>query len=146
MDNNRVLKSLRYILDVSDKDMQEIFALGRSQLDLSQVSDMLKAEDHKDFQALSDTDLIHFLDGLILQKRGPSDHPPNCETHISNNLVLRKIRIAFDLKEEDMIQTIGRGGFVIKKAELSALFRKKGHKHYRVCGDQILRYFLKGLA
>ncbi len=145
MDNNTVLRSLRYALHASDQDMADIFALGGVSLDAEAVETRLRGEDEEGFQAASDSELIAFLDGLILQKRGPSDRPPVKET-VSNNLVLRKLRIAFELRDDDMIRTIGKGGFVIKKPELSALFRKKGHKHYRPCGDQLLRYFLKGLG
>ena len=60
--------------------------------------------------------------------------------------MLRKLRIAFDLKEEGMLELLDKGGFPLSKPELSALFRKQGHKHYRECGDQVLRYFINGLT
>ena len=60
--------------------------------------------------------------------------------------MLRKLRIAFDLKEEDMLEVLDMGNFRVSKPELSALFRKEGHKHYRECGNEILRYFLDGLT
>lgn len=147
MDNNTVLRSLRYAMDINDSEMNEIFTLGGATLETSEVSAMLKSDDHEEFKELEDREFLQFLDGLILKKRGPSDRPAGkADEQVSNNLVMRKIRIAFELKEDDMIRTIGKGGFVIKKAELTALFRKKGHKHYRACGDQLMRYFLKGLA
>ncbi|MBF9015757.1 MULTISPECIES: DUF1456 family protein [unclassified Oceanispirochaeta] len=147
MDNNTVLRSLRYAMDIKDQEMNDIFTLGGASFETSEVSAMLKAEDHEDFTELPDEGMLQFLDGLILKKRGPSERPAaKVEEEISNNLMMRKIRIAFELKEDDMIRTIGKGGFVVKKAELTALFRKKGHKHYRACGDQMMRYFLKGLG
>ena len=51
-----------------------------------------------------------------------------------------------ELKEEDMLNIFGLGSVKMSGAELTALFRKPGHKHYKECGDQFLRYFLKGLA
>lgn len=63
-----------------------------------------------------------------------------------NNDVLKKLRIALELKDTDMIEIFKLGEFDISKSELSAFFRKKDHKHYRKCGDQILRRFLTGLA
>lgn len=65
---------------------------------------------------------------------------------ISNNLILKKLRIALDLREEDMLSILELAGFPLTRPQLSALFRKEGHKHYRECGDQILRNFLAGLA
>jgi uncharacterized protein YehS (DUF1456 family) len=64
----------------------------------------------------------------------------------NNNRVLRKLRIAFDQKEEGMLKLLEEGGFRMSKSELSALFRKEEHKHYRECGDQVLRYFIVGLT
>ncbi len=45
-----------------------------------------------------------------------------------------------------MLKTFSKGGFEITKPEMSALFRRKGHRHYKECGDQIMRKFLKGLS
>ncbi|MDD5404786.1 MAG: DUF1456 family protein, partial [Sulfuricella sp.] len=59
---------------------------------------------------------------------------------------LKKLRVAFELKEEDMHKVLELAGFGVSKPELSALFRQKGHKNYRACGDQLLRNFLKGLV
>ena len=96
-------------------------------------------------------ELSAFLDGLIVHKRGkrelaPGQEPPPPILAKTNNMVLRKLRIAFDLKEADMLALLELGGFRLSKAELSALFRKEGHKHYRECGDQVLRYFVGGLT
>jgi uncharacterized protein YehS (DUF1456 family) len=148
MEFNTVLRSLRYALDYTDQQMTEVFALDAYKVTTSDINLMLKHEEQDGFLAIDDVVLGHFLDGLITQKRGPAD--PNRKAPLpqalDNNMVLKKLRIAMELREEDMINTLKKGGFVISKAELSALFRKKGHKHYRECGDQLLRHFLKGLA
>jgi uncharacterized protein YehS (DUF1456 family) len=49
------------------------------------------------------------------------------------------------MKAEEILEIIGLANFSISKHELSAFFRRPGHKHYRFCNDQILRYFLKGM-
>ena len=49
-------------------------------------------------------------------------------------------------REEDMLETLEMGGTKLSKGELGALFRKPGHKHYRECGNQVLRNFIKGLT
>ena len=94
--------------------------------------------------------LIHFLDGLIIQRRGrQNDKPyqaPKGRVRLSNNDILKKIRIAFELHEEEMLETFYLADMVVTKQELAALFRKQGHHNYRECGDQFLRNFLKGLA
>ncbi len=65
---------------------------------------------------------------------------------MTNNIVLKKLRVAFELKEEDMHAILKAAEFPVSKPELSALFRKAGHNNYRACGDQLLRNFLRGLT
>ena len=96
----------------------------------------------------SDRVLAHVLDGLIVHRRGrPAGQPARpVETRISNNVVLKKLRIAFELTDVDMHQIFVDAGFPVSKPELSALFRQAGHRNFRPCGDQLLRNFLKGLT
>ncbi len=64
---------------------------------------------------------------------------------MTNNEILKKLRIALNLKDTDMIEILKLADFDISKAELSALFRSEDQRNYRECGDQILRRFLNGL-
>ena len=68
------------------------------------------------------------------------------DSRLTNNIILKKLRIALELKEDDMLAVLKLGEVDISKSELSALFRKEGHKNYKECGDQFLRKFLKGLS
>jgi len=90
---------------------------------------------------------MDFLDALIIEKRGKKDGGPTIRTRqeLGNNLILTKLKIAFNLKSEEILAIMALADFKISKHELSALFRKKGHKHYRVCKNQMLRKFMKGL-
>ena len=65
---------------------------------------------------------------------------------LTNNSILKKLRIALILQEADMLDILQQAGNPVSKSELSALFRKAGNKNYKECGDQFLRNFLKGLA
>ena len=100
------------------------------------------------FVPCPDAALSQFLDGFIVVRRGVrEDAPPQViPNRINNNLILRKLRIGLDYKEEDMLGTLKLANFNLSKSELSALFRAKDHKHYQDCGDQILRNFLIGLT
>jgi uncharacterized protein YehS (DUF1456 family) len=60
--------------------------------------------------------------------------------------VLKKLRVAFELRDEDMHRAFADAGLPVSKPELSALFRQPDHRNYRACGDQMLRNFLKGLT
>ncbi len=150
MINNDVLRSIRYMLDLSDIKVVEIAMLADPAfaIDKSDVQAFLRREDDPEYVVCSDDALAHFLDGLVIHCRGRNDSlPPRpVEKRITNNLVLKKLRVAFELKDVDMHQLFEAAGFPISKPELSALFRLPGHKNYRACGDQLLRNFLKGLT
>lgn len=64
---------------------------------------------------------------------------------LTNNDILKKLRIALELKDEDIIHILKLADFTVSKSELSALFRKDDHPNYVACGDQLLRNFLQGL-
>lgn len=148
MNNNDVLRSVRYMLDLGDVRALEMFELGGVTLDKATLTEMSKKEDEAGFIALGDSQLSFFLDGLIAKRRGVREGAPAPEKvdRITNNLILKKLRIAFELKEEDVISIFDAAGFSMSKPEVSALFRRPDQKNYRNCGDQVLRYFLKGLT
>lgn len=146
--NNDILRSLRYSLDINDGKLAEIIALGGQQIDADGLDALLKKDDEEGFVPCDDALMAHFLDGLVYFKRGKDDSRPAqpCELPISNNVVLKKLRVAFELKEDDMHAIMHSVDCPVSKPEMSALFRKAGHSNYRVCGDQFLRNFLKGLT
>ena len=150
MINNDVLRSIRYMLDLSDIKVVEITKLvdAAFPLEKADVQAFLRKEDDPDYAECSNAVLAHFLDGLITYCRGRDESlPPRpVEKRVTNNVVLKKLRVAFALKDVDMHEIFESAGFPISKPELSALFRQPGHNNYRVCGDQLLRNFLKGLT
>ncbi len=151
MESNLLLRRLRYALSMRNRDVQDVMALGGLKISDEEVRGLLQREGDPEFALATVEQLSAFLDGLIVHKRGKREvpagqEPPPPILATTNNMVLRKLRIAFDLKEQGMLELLTLGGFQLSKAELSALFRKEGHKHYRECGDQVLRYFLGGLT
>ncbi|MFG1492975.1 DUF1456 family protein [Halobacteriovorax sp. GFR7] len=64
---------------------------------------------------------------------------------MTNNDILKKLRIALSLKDFEIIEILKLVDFEMTKTELSALFRKDDHPNYKECGDQVLRKFLNGL-
>lgn len=146
MTNNDILRRIRYTFDFDDSKMITLFALGDKQVTRGQVSDWLKQEDDPAFKNCSDTHLATFLNGLIVDKRGKKEGvQPRAEKRLTNNLIFVKLRIALNLKAEDILELLELADLHISKHELSAFFRKPGNKHYRECKDQILRNFLRGL-
>ncbi|MCP3978546.1 MAG: DUF1456 family protein [bacterium] len=146
MDSNDILRRLRYTFSFNDRQMIAVFAEAEHRVTREQVDAWLKRDDDPAFEALDDVRLATFLNGLIVRHRGKRDGTlPVAERQLSNNVVFRKLKIALNLKDTDILGLMARAGFPIGKSELSALFRKPGHKNYRECKDQILRNFLKGL-
>lgn len=145
MTNNDILRRIRYIFDYNDSKMMAIFEMGSHSASREQISDWLKQEDDPAFKNCADTVLAKFLNGMITDNRGKKDGvQPVVESKLTNNIVFRKLKIALDLKAEDVMEILESSDTKISKHELSAFFRKPGHKHYRECKDQILRNFLKG--
>jgi len=150
MINNDVLRSIRYMLDLSDAKVVEITRLADPEfpIEKTDVQAFLKKDEEDGYVECSDMVLAHFLDGLVIHYRGRNpDLPPRpIEKRINNNVVLKKLRVAFELKDADMHRIFADAGFPVSKPELSALFRQADHKNFRLCGDQMLRNFLKGLT
>jgi uncharacterized protein YehS (DUF1456 family) len=144
--NNDILRRLRYCFDLSDDKMIALFAEADLPVTRAQVSSWLKKEDDDDFQACNDLQLATFLNGLIIDRRGKREGAqPEPEKRLTNNMIFRKLKIALDLKDDDILSIMGLADLRMSRHELSAFFRKAGHKHYRECKDQILRNFLKGV-
>lgn len=148
MINNDVLRSLRHSLKINDQKIVEIIALASGVTTAKEIHQILLEEEHPDYLICDDKLMAYFLDGLIYFKRGKDESRPPLpfELPITNNIILKKLRVAFELKEEDILEILKSTNHELGRSELSALMRKKDHPNYRACGDQILRYFLKGLS
>lgn len=148
MVNNYTLRSVRYMLSLNDAKMVEIVKLGGIEVDRADMTNWLKKEDDPEYKECSDYVMAHFLNGLIFFRRGKDDRfpAPDVEPIMTNNIVMKKLRAAFALKDTDLLDIYASVDFRVSKPELSAIFRKADHKNYRKCGDQLLRYFLKGLT
>ena len=146
MNNNDVLRRVRYTFDLDDSTMINVFASADSIVTREQVSNWLKKEDDPAFVDIKDIELATFLNGFIVHRRGKREGvQPEPEKRLTNNIIFRKLKIALDMKAEDILDIMDVADLKISKHELSAFFRKPGHKHYRECHDQIFRNFLTGL-
>ena len=126
--------------------MITVFAQAELSVTRSQVSNWLKKDDDPEQLQCDDRVLSCYLNGLINDMRGKKEGPqPEPEDKLNNNIIFKKLKIALNLKAEDILRIMGLVDFTISKHELSAFFRKKGHKHYRECQEQILRNFLHGI-
>jgi len=144
--NNDVLRRIRYTFNFNDKKMMAIFESAGFPVTREQVSNWLKKDEDSDHVNCTDSQLAYFLNGFINEKRGKKDGPAHpIEKKLTNNVVLAKLKIALNLKAEDVIELLNSVDLRISKPELSAFFRKPEHKHYRQCKDQFLRNFLHAI-
>ncbi|PWC16032.1 DUF1456 family protein [Brenneria corticis] len=148
MINNDVLRSLRYMLNLNNQQLIEILALMDTRITPQQIAGFIKKEEEEGYQPCPDILMGTFLDGLIIRQRGKDDSrpAPKVERRITNNIILKKLRVAFSLKTTDIQEILQSQDFRLSQPELTAMLRAPEHKNYRACGDQVLRYFLKGLT
>ncbi|TKB98929.1 YehS family protein [Pedobacter cryophilus] len=146
MTNNDILRRIRYTFDLSDAQMIETFGLADAEVTRAQISDWLKKDDDPEYKPLYDHDLAIFLSGFINLKRGKKEgDQPKPEKKLNNNIVFRKLKIALNLKDEDIVEILDLVNFRMSKHELSAFFRNPTQNQYRPCKDQILRNFIHGM-
>ena len=146
MTNNDILRRLRYGLNLDNTGLLRLFALGGHALSPADLDLLLRKDDEPGFVECPDTLLLASLDGLVASRRGPRDQGTAEAEELNNNLILRKVRIALQLKDADMLRILEAGGMQASKSELSALFRAPSHRNFMPCRDQLLRRFLAGLA
>lgn len=148
MIHNDVIRSLRYMLAINDNKLIAITKLGGLDVLQSEMEAYVKKEDEPGFINCPDFVMSHFLNGLIYFKRGKDESRPPLATEdfVSNNTILKKLRVAFELKDDDIVRILEEAGFKVTATEIGSFFRKEDHRNFRPCGDQFLRNFLKGLT
>ncbi|MGY5321304.1 DUF1456 family protein [Vreelandella aquamarina] len=146
MTNNDIFRRIRYTFDLKDNTIVKIFALADVSVTQEQVTAWLKKDEDDAFVTMKNKELASFLNGFISFKRGKREGPqPAPESQLNNNMVFQKLRIALNMKAEDILEVFDQMGLPLSPHELSALFRKPSHKNYRECKDQMLRNFLMGI-
>lgn len=146
MNNNDILRRLRYTFNFNDDKMIELFALADQEVTRSEISNWMKKDDDPDFKELYDKELAVFLNGFIVDKRGKKDgQAPVNEKSLNNNIIFRKLKIALNLQDDDILDILELADMRFGKHELSALFRNPNQSQFRPCKDQVLRNFIHGL-
>jgi uncharacterized protein YehS (DUF1456 family) len=148
MSHNDVLRSIRYLMKIPDAKLAEIIRLGGLDIGRADIVAFLKKEDEDGYKECSQEVMARFLNGLVLFKRGsdPSRPPQAVEIPVTNNGILKKLRVAFQLKDDHIIGLLEKSGLRVSKAELGAFCRRPDHRNFRVCKDQFLRNLLKAMA
>ncbi len=147
MNTNDILYKITKALSLSHEEILEAYTLENFKMDASHLENLLKKRQDKGFKACNYEDLGVFLDGLVTLKRGPSPKKSNDNeaVELTNNLILKKLRIALELKEAETEIIFSLGEAELNKQQLASLFRKEGHKNFKECSDELLMAFLDGL-
>lgn len=146
MDNNDVLRRLRYTFSLDDDKMMELFTLGNRPANRAEISSWMKREGDEDFIELQDPELAAFLNGFIIEKRGKQEgKEPVAEKTLSNNLILRKLKIALNLRGEDIMELFKLVNKQITQSEIGSFLRNNQHPKYRDFNGQYMRNFMNGL-
>lgn len=156
MTNNDILIRIRYALNITDLRLADLFALSFRPLSLDEIRPLFLREDEPGYVECDGSTLAAFLEGLVTLKRGPRTVPQTAaaphrqsskhQGQPSNNDILKALRIALELRDDDMSEIMALAGVQVSKSELGALFRRKDQDNFRPCGDQFLRNFIAGLT
>lgn len=143
---NETLRQICNTFNLNESAIAETFALADFIVTTEQVGAWLASKSDESFVKLEHPELAAFLNGFINLKRGKRDgEQPTPEEKLSNNIVFQKLRIALNLKSEDVILILQRADITLSKHEVSAFFRKPNNKHYKKCHNQTLFGFLQGI-
>jgi len=143
---NEILYRIKKALNLSEEEILKAYELEEYEMKASHLDALLTRRQDKSFQLCSYEELGVFLDGLVTLKRGPSPkNNENLEVTLTNNLILKKLRIALELKEAETEIIFGLADVTLTKQQLASLFRKESHKNFKKCSDALLIAFLEGL-
>ena len=144
---NEILFRLKKALSLSVNDMLKAYALESYEIDDAHLEKLFVPREDIGFLECSYEELGVFLDGLITLRRGesPQKKATNETIELTNNTVLKKLRIALELKEAQTEIIFALADVELTKQQLSSLFRKEGNKNYRECSDELLLSFIDGL-
>ncbi len=150
MRTNDIFRKLTQSLPLDTQQIQALFSVADIDLSDKDVANLLKTDYQPGFEAMPDYILTIFLNNLIDEQRGKKAdaQAEAVEKHqkISNNDVLKKLRIAFNLHEQDVRDALKLATIELTKSDLSALFRKPGHAQFKGCDDSLVLDFIEGLG
>jgi len=147
MQINDILFKIKTALSLESKIIQEAYALVEYEMSEERLENILKKHQDKGYVEATFEELGLFLDGLVILKRGSSDKTQDEDevVELTNNLILKKIRVAMELKEAELVIVFALAEVTLTKRQIGSLFRKEGGKNFKACSDELLLAFLDGL-
>ena len=141
MRNNIILHKIIQTLKLTDDEVIKILKQENQNITNELLQSIINQEVPCSYEVLGS-----FLDAIITLKRGTSTTIKADEViELTNNVILKKVRIALELKEEETLKAFKNGGEAITKQKLSYMLRKAGHTKFKKCSYELLISFLDGL-
>jgi len=147
MQINDILFKIKTALSLSEKEIIEAYRLVNFIITEERVSNVLKRHQDKGYEEATYEELGLFLDGLVILKRGENSKKVESDelVELSNNLILKKLRVAMNLKESELVIIFALAEVTLTKRQIGSLFRKEGGKNFKTCSDELLIAFIDGL-
>jgi uncharacterized protein YehS (DUF1456 family) len=146
MNNHDLLCRLVTALPLGDDDLAALVQQAGLGEGLPAPGALLVPPEEPGHLACDDATLVALLDALIVLRRGPRDGPAPVGQDLSANLVLKKLRIALNLHDKQMLAIFELAGVHLSRNQLGAMFRAPSNKHFQECSEGQLVCFLSGLA
>ncbi|NEW60773.1 DUF1456 family protein [Sulfurovum sp. bin170] len=146
MQINDILFKIKTALSLDNETIIKAYALTEYEMGKERLANILKRRQDKGYEEATYEELGIFLDGFVILKRGPSPKAKSDEAvALSNNLMLKKLRIALELKEPELVTLFALADVNLTKRQVGSLFRSEGHKNFKSCSDELFIAFLEGL-
>jgi len=147
MQINDILFRITKALSLTTSELIEVYTLAEYTMSEERLISILKRRQDKGYAEATYEELGVFLDGLVLLKRGVSDKVAKEEEALplTNNLIMKKLRVAMELKEAELIIIFSLAETNLTKRQIGAFFRKEGSKNFKEASDELLMKFIDGL-
>ena len=147
MQINDILFKIKTALSLSSSEIIEAYSLVDFTMSEERVGNILKRHQDKGYEEATYEELGLFLDGLVVLKRGENSKKVGSDevVELTNNLMLKKLRVAMNLKESELVIIFALAEVTLTKRQIGSLFRKEGGKNFKACSDELLMAFIEGL-
>ena len=147
MKPSEIIKQIKDALNLNRAQILHLYELEDFYMSKERLDSILKNPSKKGAKSATYEELGVFLDGLISLKRGKSkkNKNDNEEIVLDNNLILKKLRVALNLKEYEIALIFELADFKISNSAIKDLFRNQNHPKFKECDNKTLKAFLEGL-
>jgi len=145
MKPSEIIKAIKDALNLNRAQIAYIYELEDFLITKDRIDSILKNRSKKNSANATYEELGVFLDGLIQYKRGLAKKEQNEDVILDNNLILKKLRVALNLKEFEIEIIFDLAEFKISKTAIKDMFRSINHPKFKECDNKALKAFLDGL-